>query len=111
VAVGNVLQVVKTLMGYAIMNTQLRVEVRKPAFFKLNSAHVNQTLQDDVKCHSCVLPPSSCYYVSDSYIGLEERIEELRETHCLESSSQTQLVDELRNQIQQNEAFLRLNAI
>jgi chromosome segregation ATPase len=41
------------------------------------------------------------------YIGQDERIEELRETHRLESGSQTELVDELRSQIQQNEALLK----
>ena len=41
------------------------------------------------------------------YIGQEERIEELRETHRLESGSQIQLVDELRSQVQQNEALLK----
>lgn len=40
-------------------------------------------------------------------IGQEERIEELRETHRLESGSQIKLVDELRTQIQQNEALLK----
>jgi len=41
------------------------------------------------------------------FIGQEERIGELRETHRLESGSQIQLVDELRSQIQQNEALLK----
>lgn len=41
------------------------------------------------------------------YIGQDERIEELRETHRLESGSQIELVDELRSQLQQNEAFLK----
>lgn len=40
------------------------------------------------------------------YIGQDERIEELRETHRLESGSQIELVDELRSQLQQNEALL-----
>lgn len=35
----------------------------------------------------------------------DERIEELRETHRLESKSQIELVDELRSQIQRNEAL------
>ncbi|KAI0307801.1 hypothetical protein B0F90DRAFT_1813194 [Multifurca ochricompacta] len=37
----------------------------------------------------------------------DERIEELRETHRLESRSQIELVDELRSQIQQSEALLK----
>lgn len=37
----------------------------------------------------------------------EERIEELRETHRLESKSQIDLVDELRTQIQRNEALFK----
>lgn len=37
----------------------------------------------------------------------EERIEELRETHRLESKSQIELVDELRSQIQGNEALFK----
>jgi chromosome segregation ATPase len=41
------------------------------------------------------------------YTGQDERIEELRETHRLESGSQTELVDELRSQIQQGEALLK----
>lgn len=41
------------------------------------------------------------------YIGQDERIEELRETHRLESGSQIELVDELRSQLQQNEALLK----
>jgi hypothetical protein len=41
------------------------------------------------------------------YTGQDERIEELREIHRLESVSQTELVDELRSQIQQNEALLK----
>jgi chromosome segregation ATPase len=40
-------------------------------------------------------------------IGQDERIGELRETHRLESRSQSELVDELRSQLQQNEAFLK----
>ncbi|KAI9508782.1 hypothetical protein F5148DRAFT_1299180 [Russula earlei] len=44
---------------------------------------------------------------SDHYFRQEERIEELRETHRLESDSQIQLVDELRSQIQQNDALLK----
>jgi hypothetical protein len=40
------------------------------------------------------------------YIGQDERIEELRETHRLESGSQIELVDGLRSQLQQNEALL-----
>jgi chromosome segregation ATPase len=41
------------------------------------------------------------------YIGQDERIEELRETHRLESGSQIELVDGLRSQLQQNEALLK----
>jgi len=41
------------------------------------------------------------------FIGQAERIEELRETHRLESGSQIKLVDELRSQLQQNEALLK----
>lgn len=41
------------------------------------------------------------------YTGQDERIEELRETHRLESGSQIKLVDELRSQIQQSEALLK----
>ena len=41
------------------------------------------------------------------YIGQDERIEELRETHRLESGSQIELIDELRSQLQKNEALLR----
>lgn len=41
------------------------------------------------------------------YVGQDERIEELRETHRLESGSQIGLVDELRGQLQQNEALLK----
>lgn len=37
----------------------------------------------------------------------DERIEELRETHRLESGSQIELVDGLRSQLQQNEALLK----
>ncbi|KAH9175358.1 hypothetical protein EDB89DRAFT_1847846 [Lactarius sanguifluus] len=37
----------------------------------------------------------------------DERIEELRETHRLESKSQIELVDELRSQIQRNEALFK----
>ncbi|KAF8271395.1 hypothetical protein EI94DRAFT_1797142 [Lactarius quietus] len=37
----------------------------------------------------------------------EERIGELRETHRLESKSQIELVDELRSQIQRNEALFK----
>jgi hypothetical protein len=42
------------------------------------------------------------------YTGQDERIEELRETHRLESGSQTELVDELRSQIQQKQALLKV---
>jgi hypothetical protein len=40
-------------------------------------------------------------------IGQDERIDELRETHRLESGSQIELVDGLRSQLQQNEALLK----
>jgi chromosome segregation ATPase len=48
-----------------------------------------------------------CHHVAKMYIGQDERIEELRETHRLESGSQIELVDELRSQMQQNEALLK----
>ena len=41
------------------------------------------------------------------YTGQDDRIEELRETHRLESGSQIKLVDELRSQMQQTEALLK----
>lgn len=46
-------------------------------------------------------------HIAEMDIGQDERIEELRETHRLESGSQIELVDELRRQIQQNEALLK----
>ncbi len=49
---------------------------------------------------------SQCYCVAEMYIGQDERIEELRETHRFESRSQSELVDELRSKLQQNEALL-----
>jgi chromosome segregation ATPase len=53
------------------------------------------------------LPFPPCYHVAEAQIGQDERIEELRETHRLESRSQIELVDQLRSQLQQNEAFLK----
>ena len=41
------------------------------------------------------------------YTGQEERIEELRDTHHLESKSQSDLVDRLRKQAEETEALLK----
>src|SRR5882757_6048977 len=69
-------------------------------------------LQDDVNRLTGKLTRAKCfhalcYHVAEMYIGQDERIEELRETHRLESGSQIEHVDELRSQLQQNEALLK----
>lgn len=43
------------------------------------------------------------------YKGQDERIDELRETHQLESRSQVELIDRLRKQIEETEALLKAN--
>jgi chromosome segregation ATPase len=49
----------------------------------------------------------TCHHVAETCIGQDERIEELRETHRLEAGSQIELVDQLRSQMQDNDALLK----
>ncbi|KDQ63671.1 hypothetical protein JAAARDRAFT_29700 [Jaapia argillacea MUCL 33604] len=63
--------------------------------FLQNEKHKTELFQDEIK------------RLNGNILRQEERLQELRDTHRLESSSQTALIDRLRKQLEESEALVK----